>query len=109
MKYLKNLIAVTKYSGIKIKYFIFLPLLILFIPYTTSSYGQEMLTLEKAWDITLQNNYTFQQQEKLIQKADLETAIQKTGYYPTLSTSGLYARAEFNEFPIEIPNASKHA
>ena len=68
--------------------------------------GQDKLTLEQAWAIALKNNYTIQQQENLIEKAREEISIQKTGYYPSLSTSGLLARANFDKFPMKLPNES---
>ncbi len=68
--------------------------------------GQDKLTLEQAWAIALKNNYTIQQQENLIEKAREEISIQKTDYYPSLSTSGLLARANFDKFPMKLPNES---
>jgi len=68
--------------------------------------GQDKLTLEQAWVIALKNNYTIQQQENLIEKAHEEISIQKTDYYPSLSTSGLLARANFDKFPLILPNES---
>ncbi len=68
--------------------------------------GQDKLTLEQAWVIALKNNYTIQQQENLIEKAREEISIQKTDYYPSLSTSGLLARANFDKFPMKLPNES---
>ncbi len=68
--------------------------------------GQDKLTLEQAWAIALMNNYTIQQQENLIEKAREEISIQKTDYYPSLSTSGLLARANFDKFPMKFPNES---
>lgn len=68
--------------------------------------GQEKLTIEQAWTIALKNNYTLQQQENLIEKAREEIAIQKTDYYPSLSSSGLFARAKFDKFPMKLPNES---
>jgi outer membrane protein len=85
--------------------FLFLSIALLLSPFVAVS--QEALSLEQAWSIALQNNYSIQQQEKLIEKSNEEISIQKTGYYPTLSTMGIYARAEFKEFPITMPNPSK--
>jgi outer membrane protein len=78
--------------------------LILLIPAMVIS--QDKLTLEQAWVIALKNNYTIQQQENLISKAQEEIAIQKTDFYPSLSTSGLWARANFEKFPMKLPNES---
>jgi len=78
--------------------------LLLFIP--ALLIGQNKLTLEQAWIIALTNNYTLQQQENLIEKAHEEIAIQKTDYYPSLSSSGLLARANFDKFPMKLPNES---
>ena len=72
----------------------------------TLTYSQENLTLQEAWSIALKNNYTIQQQEKLIEKANEEISIQKTDYYPSLSTSAIFARANFDKLPFNIPNAS---
>jgi len=69
--------------------------------------AQEKLSLKQAWNIALQNNYSLQQQEKLIQKTSEEISIQRTGYYPSLSSSAIYARAEFDQFPIAMPDPSK--
>jgi outer membrane protein len=68
--------------------------------------GQDRLTLDQSWVIALKNNYTIQQQVNLITKAQEEIAIQKTDYYPSLSTSGLFARANFEKFPLKLPNES---
>jgi len=68
--------------------------------------GQERLSLEQSWVIALKNNYTIQQQENLIIKAREEIAIQKTDYYPSLATSGLWARANFEKFPMILPSES---
>jgi outer membrane protein TolC len=68
--------------------------------------GQDQLTLEQAWSIALKNNYNVQQQEILIEKARDEIVIQRTDYYPSLSTMGVLARANFDQFPINLPNAS---
>jgi len=65
--------------------------------------GQDKLTLEQSWEIALKNNYTIQQQENLIEKAQEEITIQKTDYYPSLNTSGLFARAYFKTFPLKLP------
>ena len=78
--------------------------LVLLIPLL--SIGQNRLTLEQSWVIALKNNYTIQQQENLIKKAQEEIAIQQTDYYPSLSTSGLLARANFDKFPMKLPNES---
>jgi outer membrane protein len=78
--------------------------LVLLIPLL--SIGQDRLTLEQSWVIALKNNYTIQQQENLIKKAQQEIAIQQTDYYPSLSTSGLLARANFDKFPMKLPNES---
>ena len=75
--------------------------LILILP--TLLIGQEKLSLEQSWVIALKNNYTIQQQENLIKKAQEEIVIQKTDYYPSLSTSGLLARANFDNFPMKLP------
>ena len=72
----------------------------------TSISAQESLSLQEAWSIALDNNYSIQQQERLIQKAQHEISILKTDYYPSLSSSALLARANFNQFPLDIPNAS---
>lgn len=68
--------------------------------------SQEKLRLDQAWSIALQNNYNLQMQEKLIEKAREEISIQKTDYYPSLSTSAMFARANFDQFPLEMPNIS---
>ena len=92
-----DLLIIRKYSSI-LFYLIFI------IP--TFLMGQERLTLEQSWAIALKNNYTVQQQENLIEKAREEIAIQKTDYYPSLSSSGLLARANFDKFPMKGPNES---
>jgi outer membrane protein len=99
--------STNRLKGLTIRLFLFLPIALLLSPFVAVS--QETLSLEQAWLIALQNNYSIQQQEKLIQKASEEISIQKTGYYPSLSTMGIYARAEFDEFPIAMPNPSKSA
>jgi outer membrane protein TolC len=71
--------------------------------------GQDKLTLEQSWEIALKNNFTIQQQENLIEKAREEITIQKTDYYPSLSMSGLFARAHFKKFPLKLPNESGNA
>jgi outer membrane protein TolC len=67
---------------------------------------QENLTLDQAWIIALENNYTLQQQENLIEKARKEISIQQTDYYPSLNSSGLLARANFEKFPMKLPSES---
>jgi outer membrane protein TolC len=67
---------------------------------------QEPLSLQRAWSIALENNYSIQQQEKMIEKAQHEIAILETDYYPSLSSSAMLARANFDQFPIDVPNAS---
>jgi outer membrane protein TolC len=79
-------------------------LVILLFPTLLLSQGD--LTLLEAWSIALKNNYTLQQQENLIEKAREEISIQKTDYYPSLSSSGLLARANFDKFPMKLPNES---
>jgi outer membrane protein TolC len=76
-------------------------LLILIIP--TFLLSQDRLTLDQAWTIALKNNYTLQQQENLIEKAREEISIRQTDYYPSLSSSGLLARANFEKFPMKLP------
>ena len=71
--------------------------------------AQDRLSLEQSWVIALKNNYTIQQQENLITKAREEIAIQKTDYYPSLSTSGMWARANFEKFPMKLPSESNKA
>jgi len=66
--------------------------------------AQNELSLDNAWQIALTNNYTIQQQITLIKKAREEISIQRTDYYPSLSTSGLLARAKFDQFPLNLPN-----
>lgn len=73
----------------------------------TIIFAQDGLTLKQSWAIALKNNYTVQQQENLIDKAREEIAVQKTDYYPSLSTSGLFTRVKFDEFPLKLPNASR--
>ena len=68
--------------------------------------AQNKLSLDQAWKIALTNNYTIQQQITLLKKAREEISIQQTDYYPSLSTSGLLARAKFDQFPLNLPNAS---
>ena len=92
-----DLLIIRKYSSI-LFYLLFI------IP--TFLMGQERLTLEQSWAIALKNSYTVQQQENLIEKAREEIAIQKTDYYPSLSSSGLLARANFDKFPMKGPNES---
>lgn len=70
------------------------------------AYAQDKLTLRKAWSTAVVNNYTIQQQEKLIERAREEISIQKTDYYPSLSSSALIARANFDKLPFNIPDAS---
>ena len=86
-----------KYSFIILCLILLFPILLM---------GQDRLTLEQSWVIALKNNYTIQQQENLIEKAQEEIAIQKTDYYPSLSTSGLWARANFETMPIKLPSES---
>jgi len=81
---------------------IFLSLLI--NPLTVQA--QNNLSLEEAWSIAFKNNHTIDQQEKLIERAQEEIAIQKTDYYPSLATMGVLARANFDKFPLNLPNAS---
>jgi outer membrane protein TolC len=81
-----------------------LPLLLIFSVNLTSA--QEELTLEQTWSVAIRNNYTLQQQELLIEKAQEEIAVQRTDYYPSLSTSALLARTNFNQLPLDVPNAS---
>ena len=69
--------------------------------------SQEQLRLDQAWSIALQNNYNLQMQEKLIEKAREEISIQRTDYYPSVSTSAVFARANFDQFPLEMPNISR--
>jgi outer membrane protein TolC len=80
---------------------IIIPLLIALTPVLLIC--QDQLTLDQAWTIALKNNYTLQQQENLIEKAREEISIQQTDYYPSLSSSGLWARANFDKFPMNLP------
>jgi outer membrane protein len=84
--------------------FSYLPFLFIFHPLMLLA--QNELSLDNAWQIALTNNYTIQQQITLIKKAREEISIQRTDYYPSLSTSGLLARAKFDKFPLNLPNAS---
>ena len=69
-------------------------------------HSQDQLKLDQAWSVALQNNYNLQMQEKLIEKAREEISIQKTDYYPSESTSAVFARANFDKFPMDIPDIS---
>jgi outer membrane protein TolC len=91
----------------KKNHIISLVVLVLLFLVPVSTLAQETLNLEHAWNIAISNNYSLQQQEKLIQKAREEISIQKTGYYPTVSTMGISARAEFQEFPLAMPDPPK--
>jgi hypothetical protein len=107
MKFTIKILKASSSNGLNrqtMRIFLFLSIILLLSPFVAVS--QEALSLEQAWSIALQNNYSIQQQEKLIEKSNEEISIQKTGYYPTLSTMGIYARAEFKEFPITMPNPS---
>ena len=86
------------------KYFLVAILLIFYS--ANHLYSQNQLTLDQAWTIALKNNFTLQQQENLIKKAREEIAIQQTDYYPSLGTSGLLARANFEKFPMKLPSES---
>ena len=83
-------------------------LICVFLLFSTTSllYSQDQLTLNQAWSIALKNNFTLKQQENLIEKAREEISIQQTDYYPSLSTSGLMARANFEKFPMKLPGTS---
>jgi outer membrane protein TolC len=63
----------------------------------------QTLTLEDAWRIALSNNLSLQQQETLLRQAREETAIQKAGYLPTLSTLATYGyTSEIARFQVPI-------
>lgn len=76
---------------------------ILFFFHLNNLFAQDVLDLKQAWTITLKNNFTLQQQELTIQKAREEISIQRTDYYPSLSTSALLTRANFDKFPVNLP------
>ncbi len=78
-------------------------LTILFFSHSNILSAQDVLDLKRAWTITLKNNFTLQQQELTIQKAREEISIQRTDYYPSLSTSALLTRADFDKFPVNLP------
>jgi outer membrane protein len=52
--------------------------------------AQESLTLEKVWELALQNNLTLKQQDRSMDQAIREIWIQKTGYLPSLSVVSNY-------------------
>ena len=88
--------------------FIYLALFVLLwlFQFTTALYAQQGLTLRQAWKITRQNNYTLQQQEKMISSITEEVAIQRTGYLPTLSTGASYnyvSELARLDLPITMP------
>ena len=53
--------------------------------------GEEVLTLEGAWQTALKNSLSLQQIDILQQRAAHEVAIQKAAYFPDVSAVGSYA------------------
>ncbi len=52
--------------------------------------AQELLTLDKVWDLALHNNLALQQQVHSIEQANKEIWIQQTGLLPALSLTSYY-------------------
>jgi outer membrane protein TolC len=108
MRVLKIIQAANRYSDLKIYNFNIFLYLMLFILYTNYSYAQESFSLQDAWAITLQNNFTLEQQEKLISRAAEEISIQKSEMLPTLSAGGLYNyQSALPELQLPFPGADK--
>ena len=57
------------------------------------------INLKELWQITAQNNFSLQQQEKLLARAEKEVDIQTAGYLPKISTSAYGAWMFFNKAP----------
>ena len=57
------------------------------------------INLKELWQITVQNNFSLQQQEKLLARAEKEVDIQTAGYLPKISTSAYGAWMFFNKAP----------
>lgn len=69
--------------------------------------AQTTVTLPEAWNIALENNLTLQQQQKAIQQAREETAIQKTSYLPVFNGSATFyyqSSLPIQEVPIPLLN-----
>jgi len=75
--------------------------ILLIVPHTII--GDDGLTLIQAFKIVEDRNLSLQQQKLLVQQAEAEISIQQTGYYPSLSVSGLSTWAFFNKPPVNMP------
>lgn len=66
--------------------------------------AQTTVTLPEAWNIALENNLTLQQQQKAIQQAREEVAIQKTGYLPVFNGSAaFYYQSDLPTLEVPFP------
>jgi outer membrane protein len=65
------------------------------------------MDLPELWQTSLRNNYTLQQQTKLLERSEKEVEIQKTGYLPKLSTRAYGAWLFFNEPPAIFRGGDK--
>jgi outer membrane protein TolC len=65
------------------------------------------INLHDLWQLTIKNNYSLMQQNKLLERAEKEVDIQKTGYLPKVSASAYGAWLFFQNPPNIFQDTKK--
>ena len=84
-------------------------LLILFFCFVVNIEAQENLSLPELWKIMKENNYTLQQQQKLIDIASEDVSIQSATQYPVLNMGAAFnhqSEVASLELPFALPGSS---
>jgi outer membrane protein TolC len=73
-------------------------------------FAQQNLSLEELWQVLKDNNYTLQQQQKLIDIAAEDVSFQSASQYPILSMGAVFhhqSEVASLELPFTLPNGSR--
>jgi len=65
-------------------------LLLIFLSFAVIAVAQQNLSLPQLWQVMKENNYTLQQQQKLIDAAEEDVSIQSAAQYPVFSMGAMF-------------------
>jgi len=65
-------------------------LLLIFLSFAVNAVAQQNLSLSQLWQVMKENNYTLQQQQKLIDAAEEDVSIQSAAQYPVFSMGAMF-------------------
>ena len=83
-------------------------ILIVLLSFAVNSFAQQNLSLLELWQFMKENNYTLQQQKKIIDIAAEDISIQSAGQYPVLSLGAVFnyqSEVASLELPFALPGS----